>query len=101
MSSAIVSRSCFPIFYSSIYCVKHRFRSHTMAGEAGQNLPIIAEPVADDNKSDSGMESDVLMASSSANMVAVKIVDKVIPDMSAYWKKSTLTEADVTEPPQK
>jgi hypothetical protein len=55
-----------------------------MVGEAGQNLPIIAEPVADDNKSDSGMESDVLMASSSANMVAVKIVDKVIPDMSDY-----------------
>jgi hypothetical protein len=55
-----------------------------MAGEAGQNLPIITEPVADDNKSDSGMESDVLMASSSANMVAVKIVDKVIPDMSDY-----------------
>jgi hypothetical protein len=72
-----------------------------MAGEAGQNLPIITEPVADDNKSDSGMESDVLMASSSANMVAVKIVDKVIPDMSDYWKKSTLTETDVIEPPQK
>jgi hypothetical protein len=50
-----------------------------MAGEADQNPPIITEPVADDNKSDSGTESDSPTMSTSSNVAAIKIADKTVP----------------------
>jgi hypothetical protein len=65
-----------------------------MAGEADQTLHTIDEPVVDESKRDFGTESDISVASSSSNMTVVKIEDKIIPDMSDYWKKSTITEAD-------
>jgi hypothetical protein len=63
-----------------------------MDGEADQNPPTITKPIIDDNKSDFGMESDVLTSSSSSNMAIVKIANKTIPDMYDYWKKLMLTE---------
>jgi hypothetical protein len=60
-----------------------------MAGETDQNLPI-----ADDNKSTSGVESYVPAMSSSSNAAAVKMADKIIPKMLDYWKKSWITEVD-------
>jgi hypothetical protein len=68
---------------------------HIMAGEIGQNLPITDEPVASDNKSSSwGGGVTFRVVSSFSNMAAAKIADKTIPDMSDYWKKSTITEED-------
>jgi hypothetical protein len=65
-----------------------------MAGEADQILHVTIELVINKSKSDSWMESDYPAASTSSNTVATKIADKTIPDMSDYWKKSTITEAD-------
>jgi hypothetical protein len=65
-----------------------------MAGEADQILHVTDEPVINKSKSDSEMESDVLVTSSSSNMTAAKMVDKTTPEMVDYWKKTTATEAD-------
>jgi hypothetical protein len=65
-----------------------------MAGEGDQTLCAADEPIIDEDKGNSGMESDIPMAVSSSNMAATKIADKVIPDMSNYWKKSTGTDDD-------
>jgi hypothetical protein len=46
-----------------------------MAGEADQNPPIATKPTSGGNKSDSGMESDVLATSSSATVAAIKMAD--------------------------
>jgi hypothetical protein len=65
-----------------------------MAGETDCSLHIADEPVVDKNKSASGAEGDVLVVSSSSNAAVVKMVDKTIPEMSGYWKKSMIIEAD-------
>jgi hypothetical protein len=64
-----------------------------MIGEADQVPPIIVKPATNDNKSDSRTESDSLMASSSANAATAKMADDIVPNMSNYWNKSTITEA--------
>jgi hypothetical protein len=53
-----------------------------MASETDQTLPVHSEPIADNTKSASGVESDILAASSSSNAATVKIENKTIPDMS-------------------
>jgi hypothetical protein len=58
--------------------------SHSMVGEADQTLNAADKPTGDENKSDSGIESDALVASSSSNMAAAKVTDKIVPDMSDY-----------------
>jgi hypothetical protein len=65
-----------------------------MAGETDQILCVIDEPIVNESKSDYGMESDVLAASSSSNMAAAKMTDKTTPEMVDYWKKKTITKAD-------
>jgi hypothetical protein len=60
--------------------------SQFMAGEVDQILRAADEFVVDESKSDSGMESHSLAASTSSNVIAAKIVDKTIPNMSDYWK---------------
>jgi hypothetical protein len=67
---------------------------HSMAGETDQTLHTVDKSIANEGKSDSGMDGDCLVVSSSSNVAAVKIADKIIPDMSDYWKKSTVTEDD-------
>jgi hypothetical protein len=65
-----------------------------MASEADQTFNVLGEPIIDENKSASGVESDVPTVSSSSNAAAAKMVNKTTPSMSDYWKKSMITEAD-------
>jgi hypothetical protein len=68
-----------------------------MAGEADQILHATDEPVVNESKSDSRVESYSPAMSTSSNATAVKIADKTIPDMCDYWKKMTIIEP-VTPP---
>jgi hypothetical protein len=65
-----------------------------MAGEIDQILRVTDEPISNESKSDSGIESDVLTMSSSFNMVAAKMANKTTPEMVDYSKKMTITKAD-------
>jgi hypothetical protein len=65
-----------------------------MAGEADQILHITDEPIVNENKSDSEMESDILVASSSSNVAAAKMPEKTTPEMINYWKKTMVAKAD-------
>jgi hypothetical protein len=58
--------------------------SHSMASEADQILHTADEPIGDESKSDSGMESDSPAVFTSSNATVVKIADKTIPDMCDY-----------------
>jgi hypothetical protein len=64
-----------------------------MAGEADQNPPVATELATGDNKSDSGMESDI-PTTSSTTMSAIKMADNKIPDIADYWKKSNVSKAN-------
>jgi hypothetical protein len=55
-----------------------------MASEADQILHTADEPIGDESKSDSGMESDSPAVFTSSNAAVVKIADKTIPDMCDY-----------------
>jgi hypothetical protein len=65
-----------------------------MTCETDQTLNVFDEPVIDENKSASGAESDVLTASSSSNVSIAKMADMTTPEMSDYWKKLMITEAN-------
>jgi hypothetical protein len=65
-----------------------------MAGEADQNPLIATESATDDNKSDSGTGSDVPATSSSTTVAAIKMADNQITEISGYWKKSNVPEAN-------
>jgi hypothetical protein len=67
---------------------------HSMAGEANQTPHVINEPIVNENKSDSKMESNVSTTSSSSNMATTKMMEKTIPKMVDYWKKTLVTETD-------
>jgi hypothetical protein len=64
-----------------------------MASEVDQILPTADEPVVNENKSASGVESDAL-ASSSSNATVKKMANKITPSMSNYWKKLMITKDD-------
>jgi hypothetical protein len=68
--------------------------SLSMAGEADQTLHAAEKPTSNEGKSDSGTESDIPMTSSSITIAAIKIANKIVPDMSDYWKKSTIADVD-------
>jgi hypothetical protein len=65
-----------------------------MAGEADGNPPVTTEPTAGSNKSDSGTKSDALITSSSTTLVAIKMVDNQIPEITDFWKKTNVSEAN-------
>jgi hypothetical protein len=65
-----------------------------MDGEADQILHTADEPIVNESKSDSGTKSDSPAVSTSSSAAAAKIADKTIPNLSDYWKKSTIIEAD-------
>jgi hypothetical protein len=65
-----------------------------MASETDQILHTANELVVDESKSNSRTESDSPAVSTSSKTATTKIADKTIPDMSDYWKKSTITETD-------
>jgi hypothetical protein len=58
--------------------------SHDMASEADQTPHAADKPTADEGKSNSGMESNAPVTSSSATLDAIKIADKTIHDMADY-----------------
>jgi hypothetical protein len=65
-----------------------------MVGEADQNPPAITEPATSGNKSDSGIESDASATSSSATLATIKMADNQIPEITDFWKKSNVSEAN-------
>jgi hypothetical protein len=75
-------------------CHSHFSLSLSMAGEADQNPPVTIEPATRGNKSDSGMESDTPTTSSSTTLTAIKMVDNQISEISNFWKKSNVSEAN-------
>jgi hypothetical protein len=78
-----------------IYCSLRRSHfSLSMADEDDQNPLIITNPVTTDNKSDSGTESDAPATSSSATLTAIKMENNQIPEVTNFWKKSNVSEAN-------
>jgi hypothetical protein len=67
---------------------------HSMSDEADWIPYVVDEPVVDDKQCDSEMESNVVAASSSSNVAAMKIAKKTTPEMVDYWKKTLVTETD-------
>jgi hypothetical protein len=65
-----------------------------MVGEVDQALHAANKPAVDEGKRDSGADSDTAATSSSVTLAAIKMVDKIILDMTDYWKKSSITEGD-------
>jgi hypothetical protein len=65
-----------------------------MAGKTDQAFHVTGEAIVDEAKTASGVESDIQAASSSSNAAAKKMANKDTPELSDYWKKSTVTEAD-------
>jgi hypothetical protein len=65
-----------------------------MADEVDQNPLVITETAVGCNKSDSGMERDAPVTSSSANLAAIKMGDNQIPEITDFWKKSNVSEAN-------
>jgi hypothetical protein len=65
-----------------------------MAGEADQIPHVVDEPIVNENKSHSEIESDVLVTFSSSNIAGMKMAEKTTPEMVDYWKKTMITEAD-------
>jgi hypothetical protein len=66
-----------------------------MASEAGQTLLATIDAAASDSKVASGVESDIAPTSSSSNAAMRTITEKVVPTLHDYWKKSTVTEANL------
>jgi hypothetical protein len=65
-----------------------------MVGEADQTHATVDTPVVDEDRNDSGVKSDAPVTSSSATLAVIKMADNKVPEMSNYWKKSAITEAD-------
>jgi hypothetical protein len=68
--------------------------SHSMAAETTHDLPIADAPAGDDAQSDSGAESAASVTSSSPTLAATKMVDRKVPEMSDFFKKTTVTEEE-------
>jgi hypothetical protein len=65
-----------------------------MVGEADWTLATADTPAVDEGRNDSGAESDAPTTSSSVTLAIIKMVDNKVPEMSDYWKKSTITKVD-------
>jgi hypothetical protein len=65
-----------------------------MDERTSHNLPTADNPTADDTKSDSEAESAAPTTSSSPTLSAIKMADKKVPEMSAFFKKTTVIEQE-------
>jgi hypothetical protein len=65
-----------------------------MVAETAHDLPITDKPVAANAQSDSGVESVALVTSSSPILAATKMADRKVPEMSGFFKKTTVTEEE-------
>jgi hypothetical protein len=68
--------------------------SQSMVAETAHDLPITDKPVAANAQSDSGVESVALVTSSSPILAATKMADRKVPEMSGFFKKTTVTEEE-------
>jgi hypothetical protein len=68
--------------------------SHSMAAKTAHDLPITNAPIDDDALSDSGAESIAPTTSSSPTLAATKMVDRKVPEMSDFFKKTIVTEEE-------
>jgi hypothetical protein len=68
--------------------------SHSMAVETAHDLPIADIPTGDAAQSYSRAESSTLVTSSSSTLAATKMVDRKVPEMSDFFKKTTVTEEE-------
>jgi hypothetical protein len=64
-----------------------------MAGAADQTLAAADMPATDEGRNVSGVKSDAPVTSS-MTLAIIKMAVNKVPEMSDYWKKSTITEAD-------
>jgi hypothetical protein len=67
--------------------------SLSLVGEVDRTLAAADRPTVDEGRNDSGAESDAL-TTSSVTLAVFKMADNKVPEMSDYWKKSTITEVD-------
>jgi hypothetical protein len=68
--------------------------SHFMAVKSAHDLPITDKPAGDDAQSDSGVGSATPATSTSPTLVDTKMVDRQVPAMSDFFKKTTVTEEE-------
>jgi hypothetical protein len=68
--------------------------SHFMAAETAHDLPIANKPTDDDAQSGSRVKSAAPATSSSPTLAATKMADRKVPEMSDFFKKTTVTEED-------
>jgi hypothetical protein len=68
--------------------------SYSMTTETAHDLPIADKPTATVAQSDSRAESAALATSSSPTLAATKMVDRRVPKMSNFFKKTTVTEEE-------
>jgi hypothetical protein len=68
--------------------------SHSMAAKTAHDLPITDKPDGDDTQSDSGVERTTPTTSSSPTIATTKISDRKVPEMSDFFKKTTVTEEE-------
>jgi hypothetical protein len=68
-----------------------------MAGETAHGLLAVNPQANDDTKSDSEVESTTLMTSSSPTPTPsiIKMADKKVPTMRDFFKKTSVTEAEL------
>jgi hypothetical protein len=64
-----------------------------MAMDTAHDLPIANKPTGDDTQSDSEADSAAL-ATSSPTLAATKMADRKVPEMSAFFNKTIVTEED-------
>jgi hypothetical protein len=65
-----------------------------MVAKTAHDLPIIDKPAGDDAQSDFRVESAASATSSSPTLVATKMTDKKVPEMSDFFKKTTVTKEE-------
>jgi hypothetical protein len=68
--------------------------SLSMVSEADRTLAAADTSTIDEGRNDSGVESNAPVTSSSMTLAVIKMADNKVPEMSDYWKKSIITEAD-------
>jgi hypothetical protein len=68
--------------------------SHSMAVKTAHDLPTVDTPADDDARSDSGAESIASTTSSSPTLAVTKMVDRKVPKMSDFFKKTIVTEEE-------
>jgi hypothetical protein len=68
--------------------------SHSMVAKIAHDLSIANTPTDDDAQSDSGAESAASVTSSSPTLATTEMVDRKVPEMSDFFKKTTITKEE-------